>query len=41
MEEYDDFDGKCGCDKFPMTNRIIGGWENKPVEPPCPKLDKP
>jgi len=36
--DSDDFECKCGCKKFPVTNLVIDGWENCDFTT-CPKLD--
>ncbi|XP_060834840.1 uncharacterized protein LOC132917882 [Rhopalosiphum padi] len=36
--DADDFECKCGCKKFPVTNFIIDGWTNSDFTA-CPKID--
>lgn len=36
---YDDIKNTCGCQKFPVANIIIDGWNNKNFTA-CPKLDQ-
>lgn len=37
--ERDDFDGCCGCQKFPVANTLIDGWENAKLQN-CSKIDE-
>lgn len=36
--DMDDYDCSCNCEKFPVTNIIIDGWESSTFNA-CPKLD--